>query len=164
MRSPITSLCDIQMHCSQVGYKRGHALYLTEVEGVLQLKPDLDHHDPAPSEKLEEKPKEELTQLQARLRARTILRIPRTLFSFQAKMRRRETPAEQQRRENSYAHMAKKERLEKWKPLKAIGSTSRITDKVLEQLTTPVDTYAIVTGIHPLDRSVPLQRCRGAPR
>ena len=54
------------MHLSQVGYKRGHALYLTEVEGVLQLKPDLDHRDPVQDEKLEEKPKEELTQLQAR--------------------------------------------------------------------------------------------------
>ena len=63
-------------------------------------------------------------------------------------MRRRETPAEQQRRENSYAHIAKKERLEKWKPMKGIGSTSRITDKVLEQLTTPVDTYALAKGIH----------------
>lgn len=57
----------------------------------------------------------------------------------QVKVRKKETEAEQRRRENSYAHIAKKEKLEKWKPLKGVGSSSRVTEKVLQQLTTPVD-------------------------
>jgi len=46
---------------------------------------------------------------------------------------------EQHRRENSYAHLAKKEKLERWRQLQPIGSSSRIAGKVLDQLMAPVD-------------------------
>lgn len=47
-----------------MGYKRKNGLFLTEIEGVLQLRPDLDYLNPIEDEILDDQPKEELTQLQ----------------------------------------------------------------------------------------------------
>lgn len=62
-------------------------------------------------------------------------KVTKDLTQLQVKVKKGETLAEQQRRENSYSFLAKKEQLEDWKPLTPLPSTSKVAGRVLEHLT-----------------------------
>eukprot|EP00210_Caulerpa_lentillifera_P003709 g3542.t1 len=87
---------------------------------MFHLRPDLQHLDPVEETKEKEIINKELTQLQV-------------------KVKKGETLAEQQRRENSYSHFLKKDQLEDWKHLTALPATSKVAGRVLNHLTTKTE-------------------------